>query len=158
MQGDLDRDDAAILHLLQSDARNITTGEISTRVGLASSTVAARINELEARGIITGYRPRIDYEKAGLDQHILLICKLAPKTDETVVEQISEVENVISVRQLLAEPARIHVELVAPTQERLEDVSNELDELGIEITNTELIEAVYGNVFNHFGEKYTTGE
>jgi DNA-binding Lrp family transcriptional regulator len=156
MQGDLDRDDAAILHLLQSDARNVTTGEISDRVGLAPSTVAARINELESRGVITGYGPQIDYETAGLDQHILLICQLTSETDESVVEEIVQVENVISVRQLVAEPARVHVELVAPTQDRIEKVSNELDELGIQITNTELIEDIYANVFNHFGEKYTT--
>lgn len=157
MQGDLDRDDAAILHLLQSDARNITTGEISDRVGLAASTVAARINELEASGIVTGYGPYIDYERAGLQQHVLLVCTLGPGTDESVVETIVEVPNVVSVRQLLAEPARIHVELVASKQDRIEAVSNELNDLGVAITETELIEDSYRNVFNHFGGKYITG-
>jgi DNA-binding Lrp family transcriptional regulator len=158
MQGDLDRDDAAILHLLQSDARNITTGEISDRVGLASSTVAARINELEDRGVIMGYGPHIDYEKAGFTQHVLLVCVLGSGADESVVEEIANIENVISVRQLLAEPANAHVELVAPTQDRIESVSNELNDLGIDITATKLIEESYTNVFNHFGAKYTSDE
>lgn len=47
MTVDLDRTDKAILHVLQDDARNVTTEAIGERVGLAASTVANRLSALE---------------------------------------------------------------------------------------------------------------
>ena len=154
---DLDRDDLAILHVLQDDARNATTEEIGTEVGLAASTVASRINDLEDRGVITGYRPAIDYRKAGFEQRMLLVGTVTDRADvEGIVSSVSEVENVISVRRLLTDEADLHIELVTDTQERVETVTDELHELGIEITRTSVIVEERTRPFDHFGEKYTT--
>lgn len=153
---DLDRDDMAILHVLQDDARNATTEAIGADVGLAASTVASRINDLEDRGVITGYTPEIDYEKAGFEQRTLLVGTVTDEADEAVVARVSEVENVISVRRLLADEADLHIELVTDTQNRVEAVTDELHELGIEITRTSVIVEERTRPFDHFGEKYTT--
>lgn len=153
---DLDRDDLAILHVLQDDARNATTEAIGADVGLAASTVASRINDLEDRGVITGYTPEIDYEKAGFEQRTLLVGTVTDEADEAVVARVSEVENVISVRRLLADEADLHIELVTDTQNRVEAVTDELHELGIEITRTSVIVEERTRPFDHFGEKYTT--
>ena len=154
---DLDRDDMAILHVLQADARNATTESIGDRVGLAASTVASRINDLEDRGIITGYRPEIDYEKAGFEQRMLLVGTVADGADdEAIVARVSEVENVISVRRLLTDEADLQIELVTRSQERAEAVTDELHELGVEITRTGVIVEEETRPFDHFGEKYTT--
>ncbi|WP_339104373.1 AsnC family transcriptional regulator [Haloterrigena salinisoli] len=153
---DLDRDDMAILHVLQDDARNATTEAIGADVGLAASTVASRINDLEDRGVITGYTPEIDYEKAGFEQRTLLVGTVTDEADEAVVARVSEVENVISVRRLLSDEADLHIELVTDTQKRVEAVTDELHELGIEITRTSVIVEERTRPFDHFGEKYTT--
>lgn len=151
---DLDRDDMAILHALQDDARNATTESIGDRVGLASSTVAARINDLEERGIITGYAPAIDYEKAGFEQRMLLVGTVTG--DEAgIVDEVSSVENVISVRRLLADEDDLHIELVSRSQERAEELADDLNALGVEITETSVVVEENDRSFNHLGEKYT---
>jgi DNA-binding Lrp family transcriptional regulator len=152
---DLDRDDMAILHALQGDARNATTESIGDRVDLASSTVAARINDLEERGIITGYAPAIDYEKAGFERRMLLVGTVTGD-DEGIVDEVSDVENVISVRRLLADEDDLHVELVSRSQERAEELADDLNDLGVEITETSVVVEENGRAFNHLGKKYTT--
>jgi DNA-binding Lrp family transcriptional regulator len=60
----MDSIDRHILELLRSDAR-LPLKTIAGAVGLARSSVAARIGRLEAAGIITGYRAEIAAERSG---------------------------------------------------------------------------------------------
>lgn len=152
---DLDRDDMAILHVLQDDARNATTESIGDRVDLASSTVAARINDLEERGIITGYAPAIDYEEAGFEHRMLLVGTVQGE-DDGIVDEVGDIENVIGVRQLLTDEHDLHVELVSRSQERAEEIADELNDLGVEITETSVVVEENDRAFNHLGKKYTT--
>lgn len=55
----------ALLHELQLDAR-LSFGELGRRVGLSTPAVAERVRNLEAAGVITGYRAEIDLKKLGL--------------------------------------------------------------------------------------------
>ncbi|MEL6234855.1 MAG: Lrp/AsnC family transcriptional regulator [Pseudomonadota bacterium] len=61
----LDRIDAAILRLLQGDAR-LTAQEISERVHLSASQVARRRQRLEQAGVIRGYRAELDAGRVGI--------------------------------------------------------------------------------------------
>lgn len=60
----MDAVDRHILELLRRDAR-LPLKTIAGTVGLARSSVAARIARLEAEGIITGYRAEIAVERTG---------------------------------------------------------------------------------------------
>lgn len=144
----------AILHALQDDARNATTESIGEQVDLAASTVASRINDLEERGIIAGYAPAIDYEKAGFEQRMLLVGTVHA-SDEDIVAKVSDIENVITVRRLLTDEDDLHVELVTRSQDRAEAVADELHDLGIEITTTSVVVEENNRTFNHLGRKYT---
>lgn len=157
MDGDLDRTDLAILHVLQDDARNVTTEAIGERVGLAASTVANRIAALEDRGVISGYTPRIDYERAGFEYHMLLVGTVREGSDD-IVERVSAIENVISVTKLMADEDDVHVELISRSQNRAEEVAEELNELGIEISKTGVVTAERTRAFDNLGEKYTEKE
>ncbi|ELY73729.1 AsnC family transcriptional regulator [Natrinema pellirubrum DSM 15624] len=152
---DLDRDDMAILHVLQDDARNATTESIGDRVDLASSTVAARINDLEERGIITGYTPGVDYEAAGFEHRMLLVGTMQGD-DDGIVDEVADIENVIGVRQLLTDEDDLHIELVSRSQERAEEIADDLNDLGVEVTETSVVVAANDRTFNHLGKKYTT--
>ncbi len=54
----MDETDRALLTLLQENAR-LPVATLARRLGLARSTVQARIDRLEARGIIAGYALRL---------------------------------------------------------------------------------------------------
>lgn len=54
-----------ILKELQLDAR-LSMAELGRRVGLSTPAVAERVRNLEAAGVLKGYRAEIDLEKVGL--------------------------------------------------------------------------------------------
>lgn len=61
----IDRADTIILHHLAGNAR-ISTTELAERTKLTTPTVVARIERLEALGILLGYRIEVDRSKLGL--------------------------------------------------------------------------------------------
>lgn len=60
----VDQIDSRILRILSSEAR-IPNVELADRVGLSPSACLRRVQELERRGIITGYRAVLDRGKLG---------------------------------------------------------------------------------------------
>lgn len=60
----IDDIDRSILHQLQLDARQTDT-EIGRKVDVTSTTVRNRLDKLERNGVIQGYHPEINYERAG---------------------------------------------------------------------------------------------
>jgi Lrp/AsnC family transcriptional regulator, leucine-responsive regulatory protein len=57
----LDRTDLKILEALQADGR-ISNLNLAKSVGLSPSACLSRVRGLESRGIITGYRAKVDVE------------------------------------------------------------------------------------------------
>jgi len=147
----LDELDRKILRALADDARNVTTEEIAERVGLASSTVAARINDLEDEGVVEGYAPTIDYRQAGFDPHMILFGTAID--DEFSVEDTLAVDGVTCVRRLATDEENVLIELVATTQEEIERRLDELDELGVEITRTEVLREEGTQPLGGFGDE-----
>ncbi|XVH32625.1 Lrp/AsnC family transcriptional regulator [Haloferacaceae archaeon DSL9] len=154
----LDSADMAILHALQRDARNTTTEAIGEQVGLAASTVATRINDLEERGVITGYAPSVNFNEAGFDQHHLLVGTITAENRDETVEAAAAIENIVSIRELMVDEENIHIELVSQSQSRAEKVIEELNDIGIEIKRTEIVKRRLDRAFNHFGKKFVTNE
>ncbi|GAA5023359.1 Lrp/AsnC family transcriptional regulator [Kitasatospora paranensis] len=64
MAVNLDDVDWAIIDQLQQEAR-ISISELGRRVSLSASATTERVRQLEALGIITGYRAVIDLTKVG---------------------------------------------------------------------------------------------
>ncbi|HMB50187.1 MAG TPA: winged helix-turn-helix transcriptional regulator [Natronoarchaeum rubrum] len=147
----LDELDRKILRALADDARNVTTEEIAERVGLASSTVAARINDLEDEGVIEGYAPMIDYRQAGFDPHMILFGTAID--DEFSIDATLAVDGVTCVRRLATDEENVLIELVAATQEEIERRLDALDERGVEITRTEVLRDEESQPLGGFGDE-----
>ena len=73
MVHNLDDVDRGILHILQGNAREATAADMGDKVGTSASTVRNRIEYLE-EGVIRGYHPELDYEAAGFDLHLFIVC------------------------------------------------------------------------------------
>ena len=58
----MDERDEAIIRILERRAK-LSSRAIAKRVGLPISTVHRRIKNMERRGVITGYKALIDYER-----------------------------------------------------------------------------------------------
>jgi DNA-binding Lrp family transcriptional regulator len=71
----LDEADVAILRALNQDARK-SYRDLAKELGLALSTVSARVKRLEAQEYITGYVPVLDPQKLGFDLVVIVGVKI----------------------------------------------------------------------------------
>lgn len=147
----LDDLDKAILHFLQVDARNNTNKEIGEQVDVAASTVGTRIGNMEEEGIINGYHPAIDYERAGLPLHTQFVCTAPVAKRKELADQALNVYGVVDVRESIAGEENIHIETVSQDLEEIEEVTQELDDLGLTLHRSEILQRHHTRPFDHFG-------
>lgn len=150
MSYELDEVDRGILHLLQNDARRITSDEMAERVGVSASTVRNRITNLEDAGIIQGYYPDIDYDRAGYPLHVLFLCSATPADRDRVADQALSVSGVIGVDELIDGDANVFVEAIATDPDATADIYDELAGLGLTITRTLVYREQYVQPFDQF--------
>jgi Lrp/AsnC family leucine-responsive transcriptional regulator len=81
----IDRIDIAILECLQRDAR-MSLQELSAQVGLTSSPCWTRIRRMEESGVIDGYSVRVNAEKIGLADTVIVQVTLDSHSDEALFE------------------------------------------------------------------------
>ncbi len=89
-----------LLALLSEDAR-YTSADLATMLGVSEQEVCAAVAELEADGIIRGYKALIDWASVD-DRHITAIIEInvTPQADagfEEIAERIAEFEYVEAV-------------------------------------------------------------
>lgn len=92
----LDRIDLAILRVLQRDAR-ASLADISAEVSLTTSPCWSRIKRMEEANVIEGYTVRLNAERVGLKDTVIVQVTLDNHSDEALerfgreLEQIPEV-------------------------------------------------------------------
>lgn len=103
LQRTIDKKDHKILSIIQSNAR-LSNAEISRRVGLAPSAVLERIRKLEDRGVIKGYRPKINPQAVnlGLLAFVFVRVKELPGKD-TTGRELSKIPEVLEVHHVAGE-------------------------------------------------------
>lgn len=151
MSDPLDDVDRGILHLLQKDARNNTTTEIAEEVGVSASTVGNRIQRLEDDGVIDGYDPDINYEQANLQLHLMFVCTAPVAEQAELADKALDVYGVINVREMLSGSRNVRVEAISQEFSEIEETTEELDKLGLEIETSEIIKQEHTRPFDHFG-------
>ena len=86
---ELDTIDYQIIYMLQKNAR-ASAKEISDRVMLSSTAVAARIDRLMQRGIITGFTVRLDAGNLGYKVKAFISQKLDWRQKEAFYSMIQD--------------------------------------------------------------------
>ncbi|WP_436345046.1 Lrp/AsnC family transcriptional regulator [Natronorubrum sp. FCH18a] len=150
---ELDDVNKAILFLLQQDSRRITTHEMAEQVGVSASTVRNRIETMESEGIIRGYHPEIDYDKAGLQLHMLFICSAPNLEREALANQARGVSGVVRIHEVLNGTENIQIEAVGTDTDDIGRVGDELSELGLTVVNSKVLKSSHIQPFDHFGEQ-----
>ncbi len=88
-----------VLEVLEKDAR-LTPKEISEQTGLAEEEVRKFVKEMEARGIIKGYKAVVDWEKYGDESvYAIIEVQLSPERNvgyDAVAERISKFPEVVT--------------------------------------------------------------
>lgn len=141
--GKLDSVDRSILYYLQQDARRTSSSDIAAKLDLSSSTVRTRLNKLEESGIIRGYHIDIDYDLAGYPLYTKIICT-APVTERDVLaNRARQVSGVTAVREIMTGKRNVYVNAIGKTHDDLNRIAEELDEIGLEIVDEQIIRDEY---------------
>lgn len=153
----LDDVDRGILHTLQEDSRDATAADMGGLVGVSASTVRNRIDRLEAEGVIRGYHPEIDYERAGFELHLFVMCRAPTAKRTELAEEALGLPGVVNVRELTTGAENLHIEVVAVDSDMADEALTGIEDLDLEIASSQIIKQLHVQPFNHFGADLVEG-
>ena len=103
----LDATDESILDALEEDGR-ATLAQLSRLSGLSVSAVQSRVQKLEKRGVIKGYRAVLDYELRGLPiSAFVSVTPLDYSQEADIPGKLHELEGVVSCYSIAGAPSFI---------------------------------------------------
>jgi DNA-binding Lrp family transcriptional regulator len=106
MPSSIDSLDARIITCLRKEPR-IGVLELSRRLGVARGTVTARLEKLEARGVVTGFGPDLDPAELGYPVLAFVFLEIVQgRLDDAVIDlrdvpEVLEAHSVTGARDLL---------------------------------------------------------
>jgi Lrp/AsnC family leucine-responsive transcriptional regulator len=141
--GELDATDRRILYYLQQDARRTSSSDIAAELDLSSSTVRTRLKRLEKSGIVRGYHIDIDYDLAGYPLYTKLICTAPIPERDVLANRARDIRGVTAVREIMTGKRNVYVNAIGTDHDDLNRISKELDSLGLDIVDEQLIRDEY---------------
>ena len=135
----IDDVDRAILHALQTDARNTSSSDIAERTGTSDSTVRKRIQRLEDAGVIKGYSADIDYGASGYPLRMLLFCTASIPERGELAPEILAIDGVVSVQELVTGEQNLLVTAVGESDSDITPVAQGLLDLGLTVADEVLV-------------------
>ncbi|MEF8800390.1 MAG: Lrp/AsnC family transcriptional regulator [Halolamina sp.] len=141
--GELDTVDRQILYYLQQDARATSSSDIAEKLDLSSSTIRTRLKKLETSGIVRGYNVDIDYDLAGYPLYTKIICTAPIPDRDELAKQAREIRGVTAVREIMTGHRNVYVNAIGEDHDDLNRISKDLDALGLEIVDEQLIRDEY---------------
>jgi DNA-binding Lrp family transcriptional regulator len=147
---DIDDVDQAIIHALQEDARNMSSGDIAKRTDTSDSTVRKRIQRLESEGVIKGYSAHVDYQKSGYPLRMLLFCSASIAERGDLVSDILDIDGVVSVQELVTGEQNLLVTVVGQTDSDITPVAQELIDMDLTVADEVLVRSHESTPFGEF--------
>ena len=141
--GKLDSVDKQILYHLQRDARGISSSQIGEALGLSPSTIRTRLNKLEESEIVRGYHIDIDYELAGYPLYTKIICTASVPERDVLADEARDIHGVTAVREIMTGKRNVYVNAIGESHDDLNRIAGELDDLGLDIVDEQLIRDEY---------------
>ncbi|WP_283583980.1 Lrp/AsnC family transcriptional regulator [Limosilactobacillus difficilis] len=118
----MDKIDRQIINMLQQNAR-VSLKQMSQACYISSPAIAARINKLEKKGIITGYHSTVNLEKLKFHVKAFVQVQLEPRQKKQFYPYIQQIPNVIECNCVTGDFSEV-MEVVFPTTADLDDFIN----------------------------------
>jgi len=149
---ELDTLDRQILYTLQDEARHTSSTDIACSLDVSASTVRNRIRRLEANDVIRGYHADVDYEATGYQLFTLIVCTAPIPKREELAAAAAEVPGVVEVQEVMTGEANVLVRAVGVDGDDLTRIGEELDELGLRVSDEDLIRNTHRRPCSRFDE------
>ena len=112
--------------------------ELARQLKVARGTVQARLDKLQARGVITGFGPDLDLRAMGYSVLAFVTLEIAQGRLADVTEHLAGIPEVLEAHAVTG-PGDLHCRVVARTNEHLQEViARVLDVSGIMRTTTQI--------------------
>jgi DNA-binding Lrp family transcriptional regulator len=112
--------------------------ELARQLGVARGTIQARLDKLQARGVITGFDPDLHLETLGYEVLAFVTLEIAQGRLADVIDHLADIPEVIEAHSTTG-PGDLHCRMVARTNEHLQTVINRVLEVnGIVRTSTQI--------------------
>lgn len=147
---DIDDLDRCILHCLQEDARHVSASTIADQVDVSARTIRNRIDRLEETGVIRGYDLDVDYEVAGYQLHTMVICTAPISKRGQIAQEALDVPGVVDVSEIMTGEQNLLVEVIGTDGDDLSRITRDLNDLGLEINDEDIIRNEYSAAFHQF--------
>ena len=141
--GELDAIDRQILAALQGEARHRSSSDVAEQLDISASTVRSRLGKLEERGIIRGYYVDIDYDAAGYPLYTKIVCTAPVAARDDLAKRAQEIRGVTAVREVMTGERNVYVNAIGADHDDLNRISTELDALGLQVVDEQLIRDEY---------------
>lgn len=116
----LDATDVALLRALRSHPR-ASIAQVARETGLARGTVYARIERLEADGIIVGWGPELDSRALGFDVLAFCTLQIAQGAHDETIAALAEIAEVTEIHTVTGD-GDLLVRVVARSNDHLHEV------------------------------------
>jgi Lrp/AsnC family leucine-responsive transcriptional regulator len=122
---DLDDIDRILARALVADGR-ATLAQLAAAAGLSVSAVQSRVRRLESRGVVTGYRARIDPEAVGnMLSAFVAISPLDPSQPDDAPSRLEHIPAIESCHSVAGDESYVLLVRV-PTARALEDLLQQI--------------------------------
>lgn len=119
----MDEADGRILDLLERDGR-ATLAQLAEAAGLSVSAVQSRVQKLEKKGVIEGYRAVVDPERRGLPiGAFVAVTPLDYAQEALIPEKLRDIPGIVSCDSIAGAPSFMLVVRVA-SPGKLEELLN----------------------------------
>lgn len=120
----IDRLDVELLEMLGTDARTGVV-ELATRLGISRNTVQARLRRLEEGGLLTGYRPELVLERAGVSVLAFIGLEVQQGRLTSIVDALTSMPQVLEIHATTGREdllVRVATETQAELQQLIEAI------------------------------------
>ena len=139
--GPRDALDRQLIALLQTNARS-STAHLARKLGVARTTVVARLARLEADGVILGYAVRLGAEALDRGVQAYVGISISPKAQREVIRRLGHFPE-LSRLASVSGGFDLFAMISAPTTSKLNALLDEIGELeGVIKTNTFVVLAL----------------
>jgi DNA-binding Lrp family transcriptional regulator len=133
--------DRELIALLQANARE-SVANLGRKLGVARTTVLARLARLEASGVIVGYTVRLGSEAGDHGVQAYVGVSINPKLQRDVIRRLTRLPELRQLASVSGEFDYIAL-LRAPTTMRLDALLDEIGEIeGVQRTTTSVVLAI----------------
>ncbi|MFB6208351.1 MAG: Lrp/AsnC family transcriptional regulator [Candidatus Nanohaloarchaea archaeon] len=135
----VDQLDVKILEELNSDGR-ASMRQIASEIDASPSTVSNRIKDLKENGVLTGFRPVINYDRIGYNLTSITQIRTEAGMQDTVADKLAERKFVSSLYQVTGDKDVIVIARFKGRRDLKENLIQDLNKMeGVKNTNTNVV-------------------